>query len=35
MTDEELFEQAQVLMDQIVHAYDPSELEGVLLEVGM
>lgn len=35
MTDEELFEQAEILMDKIVHAYDPNELEGVLLEVGM
>lgn len=35
MTDEELFEQAQILMDKITSAYDPNELDGVLLKVGM
>ena len=35
LTNEELSEQVEILMDKIVHAYDPNELEGVLLEVGM
>ena len=35
MTDEELFEQAEMLMDKIVHAYDPNELEDVLVRAGM
>jgi hypothetical protein len=35
LTNVELLEQAQILMNMISSAYDPNELEGVLLEVGM
>ena len=35
MTNEELLEQAQILMNIISSAYDHNELDGVLLEVGM
>ena len=35
MTNEELLEQAQIIMNIISSAYDQDELDGVLLEVGM
>ena len=35
MTNEELLEQAQILMNIISSAYDPNGLDGVLLEVGI
>lgn len=35
LTNVELLEQAQILMNMISSACDPNELDGVLLEVGM
>ena len=35
MTNDELAEAAELLMDKITYAYDPNELEDVLLQVGM
>lgn len=35
MTNEELLEQAHILMNIISSAYDQNELDGVLLAVGM
>ena len=35
MTNEELLEQAQILMNIISSAYDQNELDGALLGVGM